>query len=131
MILKFYTEVGAEEYTSCSLRGRRSPPASCARSISFLPSLSSTRHAGYTSCSVHLTLLWKCCAQVLNSREFIKSYAQVTPLRRHLIQSGTAGKRFVFISRTMCGTPNYIAPEVLSKEGHSYEVDTWALGCVM
>jgi serine/threonine protein kinase len=31
----------------------------------------------------------------------------------------------------MCGTPNYIAPEVLLKEGHSYEVDIWALGCIL
>lgn len=33
--------------------------------------------------------------------------------------------------KTLCGTPNYIAPEMLNKKGHSYEVDIWALGCIM
>ena len=33
--------------------------------------------------------------------------------------------------RSMCGTPNYIAPEILSCEGHSFEVDIWSFGIVM
>lgn len=32
---------------------------------------------------------------------------------------------------TVCGTPNYIAPEVLEQKGHSYAVDMWALGVLV
>ncbi|XP_062854573.1 serine/threonine-protein kinase PLK2b [Trichomycterus rosablanca] len=33
--------------------------------------------------------------------------------------------------KTICGTPNYLSPEVLNKQGHGWESDIWALGCVM
>ncbi|XP_073975117.1 serine/threonine-protein kinase polo-like [Rhodnius prolixus] len=33
--------------------------------------------------------------------------------------------------KTYCGTPNYVAPEILNKQGHSFEVDVWSIGCIM
>jgi len=32
---------------------------------------------------------------------------------------------------SMCGTPNYIAPEILVKKGHGIESDIWAIGCML
>ena len=33
--------------------------------------------------------------------------------------------------KTICGTPNYIAPEILESKGHSYEVDVWSFGVIV
>jgi polo-like kinase 4 len=31
---------------------------------------------------------------------------------------------------TLCGTPNYIAPEIALQQAHGFPVDIWSLGCL-
>ena len=54
-------------------------------------------------------------------------YAEVAPL---LVSQSDYG---AIRRTTMCGTPNYLAPEVLEKtgKGHDEKVDLWAIGIMM
>ena len=34
-------------------------------------------------------------------------------------------------SYLLAGTPEYLAPEIITRQGHSYEVDIWTLGILL
>lgn len=68
------------------------------------------------------------CFQIEMQHSSFKILSRELTLNSRIVPN----KIFIFcLSRTICGTPNYLSPEVLNKQGHGCESDIWALGCVM
>lgn len=40
-------------------------------------------------------------------------------------------KNFSEERETICGTPNYMSPEILREELYNFETDVWSLGCIL
>jgi protein kinase A len=64
----------------------------------------------------------------MHSSDFI--YRDLKPENLKIPDFGFAEK-VAFKTYTLCGTPEYIAPEVLLNKGHGKGVDWWTLGILL
>lgn len=67
-----------------------------------------------------------------DAREFSDKQVNVVELYTcTLSQSSPYLESFLFSAVQVCGTPEYIAPEVILRQGYGKPVDWWAMGIIL
>ncbi|XP_014811033.1 PREDICTED: inactive serine/threonine-protein kinase PLK5-like [Calidris pugnax] len=93
-------------------------------------------HRHFTD-SGHVYLLLEYCSRG-SLADILRARGRLTePEVRYYLRHIISGLRYlhargiVHRDLALCGTPGYLAPEVLDRKGHGVPSDVWALGCTV